>query len=78
MERLKQMRSLYESHAETMSRYLCMTLPPWLDERPHKDNWQTVARLRSQAETASDGSAAGSAPSLDASALASLDDRHDF
>ncbi len=78
MGRLKQMRGLYESHAEAMSRYLCMTLPPWFDERPHKDNWQTVARLRAQAEKASDSDGAAGSPPLDASALATLDDHHDF
>jgi hypothetical protein len=25
-------------------------LPPWIAERPFKDNWQTVARLRAQAD----------------------------
>jgi hypothetical protein len=71
------MRGLYESHAEAMSRYLCMTLPPWFDERPHKDNWQTVARLRAQAERESDDvGGAGAPPPLEA--LASLDDHHDF
>jgi hypothetical protein len=44
------MRALYEGHAETLSQYLCMPLPPWVAEHPHKDNWQTVARLRAQAE----------------------------
>ena len=45
MERLAEMRGLYEGYAEAMSRYLCMPLPPWVAERPHKDNWQTVARV---------------------------------
>jgi hypothetical protein len=75
MERLKQMRALYEGYAETMSRYLCMPLPPWLAERPHKDNWQTVAKLRDQAEKASE------VPidlTPDSRFLASFDDHHDF
>ena len=49
-ERLLSMRALYEGHAETLSDYLCMPLPPWVALQPHKDNWQTVARLRAQAE----------------------------
>jgi hypothetical protein len=45
------MRQLYEGYAEVLSRYLCMPLPPWVSEHPHKDNWLTVARLRAQAES---------------------------
>jgi hypothetical protein len=78
MERLRQMRALYENHAEAMSRYLCMTLPPWFSDRPHKDNWQTVARLRDQAEKASGDASNNSVPPFDASAIASFDDHHDF
>jgi Ion channel len=72
MERLKQMRGLYEGYAETMSRHLCMPLPPWLVEHPHKDNWQTVAKLRAQAEDAS------SVPTSNASSLAGFDEHHEF
>lgn len=50
--RLRQMRQLYEGYAESLSRYLCMPLPPWVAERPHKDNWLSVARLRAEAENA--------------------------
>ena len=77
MERLSQMRGLYEGYAETMSRYLCMALPPWLAERPHKDNWQTVAKLRDQAEKASEN-VATAPPTADASVLAGFDEHHDF
>jgi hypothetical protein len=77
MERLKQMRAMYESHAEGMSRYLCMPLPPWVADRPHKDNWQTVAKLRDQAEKASDNGAR-QPPPTDASVLAGFDDHHEF
>ncbi|MGC1298734.1 MAG: potassium channel family protein [Alloacidobacterium sp.] len=48
--RLLQMRQLYEGYAEALSRYLCMPLPPWVAEHPHKDNWLSVARLRAEAE----------------------------
>jgi hypothetical protein len=49
--RLQQMRRLYEGYAEALSRYLCMPLPPWVAEHPHKDDWLSVARLRAQAES---------------------------
>jgi len=52
MERLKKMRNLYEGYAEALSRFLCMPLPPWIAEQPHKDNWLSVAKLREQAESA--------------------------
>jgi hypothetical protein len=48
--RLRQLRQLYEGYAEALSRYLCMSLPPWVAEQPHKDNWLSVARLRAEAE----------------------------
>jgi hypothetical protein len=51
-ERLREMRALYEGYAEALSRYLSMPLPPWITDQPHKDNWQTVAKLRSQSEAA--------------------------
>jgi hypothetical protein len=52
IERLREMRALYEGYAEAMSNYLCMPLPPWIADRPHKDNWQAVARLRAKTEAA--------------------------
>jgi hypothetical protein len=48
--RLLQMRQLYEGYAKSLSRHLCMSLPPWVAEHPHKDNWLSVARLRAEAE----------------------------
>lgn len=71
MERLAEMRALYEGYAEALSRYLCMPLPPWISEHPRKDNWLTVARLRAQAEVA--GQQTPAAPPV-----ASLHDDHDF
>jgi hypothetical protein len=50
--RLREMRALYEGHAEALSAYLCMPLPPWIPEGPHKDNWQSVAKVRAKAEAA--------------------------
>ena len=49
-ERLREMRALYEGYAETLSAYLRMPLPPWIAAEPHKDDWQSVARLRAKTE----------------------------
>jgi hypothetical protein len=57
-ERLRNMRDLYEGYAEALSNYLCMSLPPWIADQPHKDNWLAVARLRQQTEAANPGAAA--------------------
>jgi hypothetical protein len=46
------MRVLYEGYAAALSEYLCMPLPPWIADQPHKDNWLAVARLRAQTESA--------------------------
>lgn len=51
-DRLREMRALYEGYAQALSRYLYMPLPPWITDQPHKDNWQTVAKLRDQTEAA--------------------------
>ena len=69
-----QMRQLYEGYAEALSRYLCMPLPPWIAERPYKDNWLSVARLRAEAEA---GAPAESEPA-DASALLFDEEHHIF
>jgi hypothetical protein len=55
IERLCEMRALYEGYALTLSDYLCMPLPPWMADQPHKDNWLTVAKLRAQTEAADAG-----------------------
>ena len=51
-ERLRNLRALYEGYATALSEHLCMPLPPWMPEHPHKDNWLAVAKVRSQAEDA--------------------------
>lgn len=51
-ERLSNLRALYEGYAATLSNHLCMPLPPWIAEHPHKDNWLAVAKVRTQAEAA--------------------------
>jgi hypothetical protein len=78
-ERLRTMRALYEGYAEAMSRYLLMPLPPWLADQPHKDNWQTVAKLRKQAEDASAAPAPeGSVDVLTEKIAALAEQKHDF
>ncbi len=51
-ERLKNLRALYEGYAISLSDHLCMPLPPWISDQPHKDNWLAVAKVRDQAEAA--------------------------
>ncbi|HEY1804829.1 MAG TPA: potassium channel family protein [Terracidiphilus sp.] len=51
-DRLLQMRTLYEGYAVALSSHLFISLPPWISDRPRKDNWLTVARLRAQTEAA--------------------------
>jgi len=71
-ERLRNMRELYEGYAEALSNYLCMPLPPWIADQPHKDNWLAVAKLRQQTEEANPGAA-------EPKSIADLaDQHHDF
>ena len=51
-ERLRSLRALYEGYAASLSNHLCMPLPPWIADQPHKDNWLAVAKVRKQAESA--------------------------
>ncbi|HXS76691.1 MAG TPA: potassium channel family protein [Terracidiphilus sp.] len=51
-ERLRNLRALYEGYAAALGDHLCMPLPPWIADQPHKDNWLAVAKVRNQAETA--------------------------
>jgi hypothetical protein len=39
-EKLAQLREVYESYLQALSRRLQMTLPPWIHEGRKKDNWQ--------------------------------------
>jgi len=75
--RLREMRALYEPYAETMSEYLRMPLPPWIETRPHKDNWLAVAKLRAKTEAANpeDGAAVRSPVQSIAEAI---DEHHNF
>lgn len=53
IDRLHQMRLLYENHAEALSDHLCMPLPPWVNHQTRKDNWTIISELRSQTEAIS-------------------------
>jgi hypothetical protein len=78
LERLQQLRELYEGYAEALSRYLRMPLPPWISTEPHKDNWQTVAKLRKETEAANAPEEARK-PIADLAAHAGfIDHHHDF
>lgn len=79
MERLRAMRKLYEGYAEALSGYLCMPLPPWIADQPHKDNWLAVAKLRAQTEEANPISSTGTQTDELAQTIATLvDDFHEF
>jgi Ion channel len=78
-ERLRDMRALYEGYAEALSNYLCMPLPPWIADTPHKDNWLAVAKLRAQTEAANPVSGKASPIETPSQTIAGLvDDHHDF
>jgi ABC-type multidrug transport system fused ATPase/permease subunit len=79
-ERLRDMRALYEGYAEGLSRYLCMPLPPWIAEVPHKDNWLAVAKLRAQTEAANalPGNRVENTDVSPQTIAAFVDDHHEF
>ena len=58
LARLNEMRALYEPYVEAMSRHMAMELPPFVAERPRRDNWQAVAQVRQATQTASAHAAA--------------------
>jgi hypothetical protein len=68
-ERLGNLRVLYEGYAAALSNHLCMPLPPWIADNPHKDNWLAVARVRTEAEAAN-------APPVEPQNLAEIIDQH--
>jgi hypothetical protein len=79
IERLREMRALYEGYAEALSGYLGMALPPWMTDRPRKDNWLAVAKVRAQAESANPPAGAVAPPGEAARrAAAMIDTHHDF
>jgi hypothetical protein len=78
IERLRDMRALYEGYAEALSRYLCMPLPPWMTDTPHKDNWLAVAKLRAQAEAGDTAPSSAPSPVTTHTIATLVDDHHDF
>ena len=73
------MRGLYEGYAAALSDYLCMPLPPWIADAPHKDNWLAVAKLRAQTEAANPSSGSTHSAEVSSQTIATLvDDHHEF
>jgi hypothetical protein len=79
IERLREMRALYEGYAEALAGYLLMPLPPWIADQPHKDNWLAVARLRAQTEAANPASGKETPVDGQSQTISALvDDHHQF
>lgn len=79
IDRLRDMRALYEGYATALSEYLRMPLPPWISDEPHKDNWLAVAKLRAQTEAANASPIRGVPRESAVSTITRLvDDHHDF
>ena len=76
-QRLSDLRALYEGYAEVLSAYLRMPLPPWIPTTPHKDNWQTVAKVRAKAEAA-DAPRSSELTAMTETHLQSVERHHDF
>jgi Ion channel len=77
MERLGDMRALYEGYAHALSDYLAMPLPPWIATEPQKDNWLRVAKLRDRTEAAEADAGPVRGGMLE-DAAAPIDRQHDF
>ena len=52
LARLNEMRALYEPYIECLRRHLLVDMPPFVPERPRRDNWQTVAQVREATQIA--------------------------
>ncbi len=52
LTRLNEMRALYEPYVECLHRHLSMDLPPFVPDRPRRDNWQTVAKVGAATQAA--------------------------
>jgi hypothetical protein len=78
-ERLRRLRALYEGYAVALSDYLCMPLPPWIAEKPHKDSWLIVAKLGTQSAPDNLESVQGTPFDEKPQSIATItDDRHEF
>ena len=60
LARLNEMRAMYEPYVECLRRHLSMDLPPFVPDRPRRDNWQTVARVGQATQVAPTHAAASS------------------
>jgi hypothetical protein len=80
IERLREMRVLYEGYAEALSRLLYMPLPPWMADHPYKDNWLTVAKVRARTDAANPLPSESGTASIELSGEVSTfaDHHHDF
>jgi len=47
-------RQMYEPYVYALASYLTQTLPPWIPEGKHKDNWQTTAWAKASGGASSD------------------------
>ncbi len=45
-QKLADLRLMYEPYIHSLSRHLCMNLPPWIAAKEAKDNWRTSAWSR--------------------------------
>ncbi|MDR3742556.1 MAG: potassium channel family protein [Terracidiphilus sp.] len=73
-ERLRELRALYESHAEALAKYLHMQLPAWIPEKPRVDNWERISKLRAQTEDED----SSSATPQERTVAVLVEPRHDF
>ena len=79
IERLREMRGLYEGYAQALGNYLYMPLPPWIADEPHKDNWLAVSKLRARTESANPPSTTVTPVEGASHKIAKpVDDHHDF
>jgi hypothetical protein len=76
--RLREMRKLYEPYAEALSAHFHMPLPPWIADKPQKDNWLTVAKVRAGAEKANPPATKVPEEGRSHAVDLLLDDHHDF
>lgn len=42
-QKLSELRRMYEPYVYSLSHYLSISLPPWIPESDHRDNWETSA-----------------------------------
>ena len=65
LDRLNKMRALYEPYVECLGRHLSIPVPPFLSERPRRDNWQTVAQVQHATQVATSREVTSTVEDLD-------------